>query len=104
MLIMSKTINQVIIADANRDVTWVSSCDGIILPRNQGKDQKQLSNPKEFSNEIDEAENDLQRANVTYGRTAISAEGKAIVWAIGSVSATMTISLVTSVQSQATRG
>ena len=57
---------------------------GLILSRNQGRDWVQLKNPLGLSPELDAAIAELQRPNVTSGWAAISADGKSIIWAVGS--------------------
>ncbi|WP_058303027.1 hypothetical protein [Gorillibacterium timonense] len=56
---------------------------GLILSRDQGRTWTQLPNPAGLSEPVDEWLKELQRANVTSGWTAVSADGKTILWVLG---------------------
>lgn len=56
---------------------------GIIVSFDQGRSWEQLSYPSGINGNIDKTIEYLKLPNVTAGWTAVSADGKAILWAIG---------------------
>lgn len=56
---------------------------GLILSRDQGRTWEQLSNPVGLGEAVDEWVRYLQTPNVTSGWTAISADGRTILWVLG---------------------
>ncbi|MHA6533944.1 WD40/YVTN/BNR-like repeat-containing protein [Paenibacillus sp. BAC0078] len=56
---------------------------GLILSRDQGRTWEQLSNPVGLGEAVDYWVRYLQTPNVTSGWTAISADGRAILWVLG---------------------
>lgn len=56
---------------------------GLILSRDQGRTWTLLPNPEGVSAAVDEWLKELARPNVTSGWTAISADGRTILWVLG---------------------
>lgn len=56
---------------------------GIIVSFNQGKTWQQLNDPIGINEDIDKLVEYLKVPNVTAGWTAVSADGKAILWSLG---------------------
>lgn len=57
---------------------------GLIISHDQGKNWTQVGYPSNLSKELDEEIEKLKKPNVTSGWAAISADGKTIVWTVGS--------------------
>lgn len=56
---------------------------GLIVSFDQGSTWEQLNDPAGLTEDIDQLITELKRPNVTAGWTAISADGRAIIWGIG---------------------
>ncbi|MBN2222380.1 MAG: hypothetical protein JW708_09235, partial [Vallitaleaceae bacterium] len=56
---------------------------GLIVSRDQGLSWKQLKNPEGLGSFIEQWVRELKRPNVTSGWTAVSSDGKTILWGLG---------------------